>query len=352
SAARVLEATDVDAMWTARPSGPVFDVRMSNEALETHSVDHVRLLAAPRAPGTRVLRAGDRYYPASKPHPPRTCVSGLGDCLESARAADGVEYLSPASDRDLSERETMEVTFPRAEGDLGLTIVARNSLLNTFVFYQLLAYMGRQAGDWFARMEREGAQSASVDRFVALLGDIDVEVATPSGWRSVGAFSEVGPIAHEVQLVPLPRDLEGDEVRVRLTLTRGNWKIDQLALAELGAPVAPVAIAPTEVLRDGRPAPEALAALLRPGAHLVTQPGDDYTLRFRLPEGESELFLESRGYYYEWIREEWLSEESAFEIARAVLDPPGTLRRLAPKYKSVEGAMEESFWQSKFRRQP
>jgi hypothetical protein len=352
SAARVLEATDVDAMWTARPSGTTFDVRMANEALETHSVDHVRLLAVPRAPGTRVLRSGGTYVTATSLHAPTSCASPLGSCLDASRAFDGVEYHSPASDRDLAERETIELSFPRAHGELGLAIVARNSLLNTFVFYQLLAYMGGQAGEWFARMEREGPESVSVDRFVALLGDIEVSTWTSSGWQRAGSFAEVGPIAHEAQLVRLPHDLEGSEVRVRLTLTRGNWKIDQVALAELGATVTPIAIEPSEVLRSGRPAPEARAALLRPGAHLVTQPGEDYTLRFHLPAGESELFLESRGYYYEWIRQEWLAEESPFEALRAVLDPEGTLRRLAPKYKAVEGTMEETFWRSKFRRQP
>src|SRR5262245_7931007 len=46
SIAPSLEATDVDALYRVRPSGRRFEVRMANEALETHVVRHVDLLAA------------------------------------------------------------------------------------------------------------------------------------------------------------------------------------------------------------------------------------------------------------------------------------------------------------------
>jgi hypothetical protein len=36
-------------------------------------------------------------------------------------------------------------------------VVGRNSLLNTFLFYQALAYMGLEAGDWIRKLERGGA---------------------------------------------------------------------------------------------------------------------------------------------------------------------------------------------------
>ena len=71
SIARSLESTDVDAMWTARPPSPTFDVLMTNEALETHVVDSVRVVAIQRPPGGRVLRSGASYYPARPIHAPR-----------------------------------------------------------------------------------------------------------------------------------------------------------------------------------------------------------------------------------------------------------------------------------------
>jgi len=93
-------------------------------------------------------------------------------------------------------------------------------------------------------------------------------------------------------------------------------------------------------------------SLARGEGHLVTHPGDAYRLCFRLPPGDGsfDLFLESEGFYYEWMRAEWLAEESPAMALQALADPAGALRALAPAYKAREGALEEAFWASRFRK--
>ncbi len=350
SVARALEATDVDAMWTARPRGTAFEVRMTNDALETHAVDSVRLLAAPRPPGGRVLRAGDVFYRATSFAAPTLCVSEGGDCRELVSVTDGREYKSGADPHDLATRETIDLRFDAPEeGHRGLLLVARNSLMNTFLFYQALAYMGRSAGEWVSTLERAGPGGAGAFRGLGgELGGIAVEVETgPGEWRKAGVWDEVGPIALEAQVVPLPADLPEGPVHVRLTATRGYWRIEQAALVLLGEAVVPEALAPVAVLRDGATRPDALAKLRPGGDHLVTGPRDEWLLRFELPAGDEELFLESRGYYYEWMRPAWLAEEDAGELARFAFDSRRELRRLAPKYKRLEPDMDRVFWQSR-----
>lgn len=119
---------------------------MTNDALETHMVDRVRVIAVPRPNGARVLRAGDAYYPALRMAAPTSCVSASGDCLADVVRADSREYASLAGERDLAEKETIELDLPASSGARGLLVGARNTLLNTFLFYQGLAYMGRSAG--------------------------------------------------------------------------------------------------------------------------------------------------------------------------------------------------------------
>ena len=89
-------------------------------------------------------------------------------------------------------------------------------------------------------------------------------------------------------------------------MTRGNWKLDHVGLATLDGTAQPTYLDPVVVLKKTGPDPTARRQLLAPGEHLVTYPGDAYTLRYELPPGDQELFLDSRGYYYEWIREAWL----------------------------------------------
>lgn len=351
--APVFEKTDVDTLYTARPTGPRFDLRMTNEALETHAVRGVRLLAAPRPPGGRVFHTRGKYLAVRELATPRSCQADTGDCLGAVSAVDEAEYFSPADEKDLATKETVELVFPARAGKLGLVVGGRNSLLNTFVFYQLIAYAGTTFGDRLMQLQRAGSQGHDLRLGMwELLGHVEAEVLTRQGWRPMGAFSEVGPIAREVQLLPLPENLPEGEVRIRLRLTKGNWRLDYLALAELAGEVRPEALEPTRVERAGKEDPVALARLMNPDEYLATYPGDDYTLRFELPPGEHELFVESRGYYYEWMREEWLPEEDEEKLMEALFTPEQALRRLAPAFKKLEPDMERIFWESRYGRAP
>jgi hypothetical protein len=83
----------------------------------------------------------------------------------------------------------------------------------------------------------------------------------------------------------------------------------------------------------------------------VTAPGDEYRLWFTLPKGSAyRVFLETEGYYYEWMREAWLAEESPLATATMLLQPREALRRMAPGFKEIEPEMERLFWESRFRR--
>jgi hypothetical protein len=79
-------------------------------------------------------------------------------------------------------------------------------------------------------------------------------------------------------------------------------------------------------------------------------PGDEYHIAYDLPGdvGGYELFLESRGYYLEWMRREWIAEENKWKAMRLFRNPAFSLRRLAPEYKEVEPVMEAAFWGSKY----
>jgi hypothetical protein len=354
SIARVLEARDVDALLVSRDAGAEVTVTMRNEALETHAVRRVALLAA-RAPFGRRVLAGtdDRLYPATL-LAPLACRAAEGDCLDAVRATGGGDRASAADELDLATRETIDLAFPAAApGPSGIAVGARQTLLSTFLFYQTMAFTGRRAGDFLASVERDGPEAGRRALGMArVLGGIDISVAEGDGpWRAVGSFDEAGPIAGDLRVIPF-RATGAGPVRVRLSLARGHWRLDRVALARLAEPVVPVRLAPVSVERGGRADEAARERLAAADRHLVTQPGDAYRLRFRLPPGEGryELFLESEGYYYEWMREEWMAEEDAPMALLAVADPAAALRRLAPAYKAQEGRLERQFWASRFRK--
>lgn len=62
SIAPSLEKTDVDALYRTQTRGSTFELRMTNEALETHMVRQANLLMVPRADSSRTLRAVDGTF--------------------------------------------------------------------------------------------------------------------------------------------------------------------------------------------------------------------------------------------------------------------------------------------------
>ena len=356
SIAKILEEIDLDPLFTAHPKSKHFELQMRNEALETHAVNSVRLYAVPKSrPATRVFKNNSgNFYPITTTVSPNYSSSTDPAFLSNIQCYDGKEYFSPAGDKNLAEKEVIELEFPVLAGHTGLAIRARNSLLSTYLFYQGLAYMGKAAGEYMAGLEAgEETLRKKAGGIGQVLGGIEILVRKTKGnWQKIGTFKYTGPIAHEVLIFPLPLELQNDSLKVRLRLTKGHWRIDWVALAQLESPVKPLILEPQKVFKDSLEDHQALISILDTTSYLFTYPGDIYSLVFELPSAPEsyELFLESSGYYYEWMRKEWLEEENPQMVMLLFGKPEKALKKLAPEYKKVESQLEEIFWQSRISR--
>jgi len=351
SIAPSLEATDVDALFHASAAGENFEIEMRNEALETHVVRHADLLAVPRAKGRRVFADRDgRFWESRSLIPPVSAIAAEGNCLAPLLRADGNERFSKADSTYLGAKEIIELEFENIPPQsCGLVIGCRQTLLPTYLLYQTFAYMGNDAGYWLAQIGRRNVKQHQ-NSLQKIMGGIEVLFQDPSGdWKIVKQIYEHGPLATDIHLVPLGR-LADNAAKIRLRMTKGNWRLDYAALAMLSQPVQAIRLQPHQVLKDGVVDEQAHAALCDSATALTTLPGDTYTLRYQMPATAEayELFLESRGYYLEWIRKEWIAEENSFLLAQMFLDPQTALKRLAPEFKRVEAEMENYFWRSRY----
>ncbi len=355
SVSPALEATDLDAIAEVEAGQRTFALEMRDEALETHNVRWADLLVVPHAEGEAVIadRTG-RFLRTGPWAAPEQCRAPEGDCQLAVAARDARERFSGADSTDLAAREVVELTFERPQGRAGptaLVLGSRQTLLSTFLFYQELAYMGREAGSWFAALERgvpnARASALGIDH---ALGRIEVEVEGADGaWHPAGEVGESGPLASDVQSLVLP-PLGSGPVRVRLRMARGLWRLDLVALAPVLGEATALRVRPTRVRRAGTDDGEALGRLTDDARFLTTLPGDALTLEYALPvpERRRAIFLESRGYYLEWMRDEWLADESAERAMMMMSDPARALRELAPAFKRTEAQMEAAFWRSRY----
>ena len=131
-------------------------------------------------------------------------------------------------------------------------------------------------------------------------------------------------------------------------MARCAWRLDWAVLARLGAVVEPRRLVPRAVEGSRLSTAEIQAWLVDTTRALVTQPGDEVRFDFALLATDDELFLETRGYYLEWLRQEWLAEENSTRAAEMFFDPAGALRRLAPGYARHAGDLERAFWSSRY----
>ncbi len=353
SIAPALEASDIDALYRAQPAEKTFQITMKNEALETHVVRYVDLLAVPRPQGGRVFATPDgEFWQARELIGPVHCQGPEGDCMKQLCSFDGFERKSQTDSSFLGAKEEVELDFENLpRGKLGLVIASRQSLLSTYLFYQGLAYLGNSVGDQLAQLARGDTLTRKrIGSIGQVLGGIEILQENMSGdWVSMTEINETGPLATDVKVVPLPTLGPGSH-KIKLRLAKGYWRLDYAAVAVLETKVIPKRLQPSMVFRNSNPDQTATDILLDSSRVLVTLPGDAYTLTYILPDDYSnyELFLKSKGYYMEWMRDEWLAEENRGQAAMMFTNPRKALRQLAHKFKETEADMEELFWRSRY----
>jgi hypothetical protein len=353
SIARAFEESDIDMLHSAVIEDKAFTLWLTNEALETHAVKFADLLAIPRKENERVFATPEgEFFITEKICKPSACIAPEGDCLEKVLEMDRSERYSTADQSDLLKKETIEITFSDApKGQTGLIIGSRQTFMTTYLFYQGMAHAGSRMPYYLAEVERGNKKMQHhLTRIWDMLGTIEIFVQNNSGkWEKAGEIDEMGPIAADLQLLKLP-DNECDEVKVKLRMTKGLWRIDQVGLVQTDRKIEPVRLSPVKVLKDSLEDEAALAALRDTVNYLITLPGDHYELTYELPDnsGNYELFLFSRGYYLEWMREGWLEEEDPLKMAVMFTFPKYYLRMAAPDFKKIEPGMEEMFWNSRY----
>jgi hypothetical protein len=352
SIARVFEKSDIDMLHKTVINGKEFKMHLTNEALETHAIKYADLLAFPRTEGERIFATpSGKFYSSGQIIKPSSCFAPEGECLAKVMDMDQSERFSTADPSDLTKKETMEFEFKEVpNGKLGLIIGSRQTLMTTFLFYQAMAYAGSKLPYYHADVER-GNESMQhhLTRIWDLLGGIEVQVQNNNGkWEKTGKLEEMGPIAADLQLVNLP-EIKGDNVKVRLKMTKGLWRIDKVGLIVMDKELLPLRIKPAYVLKDSIENEAAWNSLIDTTQYLLTFPGDRYELVYNLPENaDYELFLHSKGYYLEWMREDWIKEENNFRMAVMFAFPKHYLKMMAPEFKEIEPSMENSFWNSRY----
>jgi hypothetical protein len=355
SIAPTFEKKDIDMLCWADVPEDTFSLKLTNEALETHVIRYVDLLAFPESGGDKVfVTESGSFYRTSEIISPSSCMAEEGDCLDLIKDMDRKERFCGTDPKNLAKKEEIILSFDtNSNRELGLLIGSKQTLLTTHLFYQVMAYTGKHYGSMVAEVENGNTFLKNrIQKLWDKLGGIEIFIQDKNkNWKKVDEINEMGPIASDVHLVKLPSGIQ-EEITIKLRMTKGLWRIDYLALANIIGEESPVRIKPTLVLKGDSVDAEALKRLSEDVNPLITLPGDKYELKYKLPNDCSfQFFIETKGYYIEWMREEWLAEENLRKAAFAFQFPGLFMRKAAPEFKKAEPLMEKIFWESRYVRE-
>lgn len=349
-----MEYYDIDALNIKTLSQNIFSITMKNEALETHCVNEVKLLAYPRKKGERVYQSpANDFYLCENNYPLTQAKGNEGDITTLLINEDRQERFSFSDENNLNSKEEIFLTFDNIKNadDLGFNLNFRQTLMTTYLFYSAMGYMGDNVGDIFSILETDKEMRNKFDAITKELGQIEIYSwnEQKNNWELQNGFYETGPIATNSQFIPLKYFSTNSKVKLKLVLNKGLWRIDYVALTNIKEKVKPIEITPISILNKGKPDNTALHEINNSQKYLISMPGGEYKFNFTFPDinTDYELFLYSKGYYLEWMREHWIKDKDLLKLKQMVDNPKKYLSDEAKSYKQYEATMEQEFWNSK-----
>lgn len=354
SICKALEEGDIDALNNTKTAKNEFTLTLKNEAMESHAINKISVLAAKRYLNHRIYQTPDnKFFSANKLTELQSAHENGKDISSLLKAFDHQEYFNVTDSNQLNKKEIIELTFSNSNAmQKGLILKFRQTLLTTFLFYTAYSKMGNEVSDWIEKMNNEKWVKQKYEGVISHLGGIEVWAYNKQSktWLKSGEYNEAGPIAFNLQLLQLPVEISDQkEIKIKIIMTRGMWRIDGAALASIFQEEHPIELPVINVLLNNQNQPEMVNQLAHDDeSYLGTTSGESYQLKFELPTADDyELFVYSKGYYLEWMRQSWLDKKDIQGLYRMTAFDPLQWKQLAKEFKLQESEMESVFWGSK-----
>jgi len=353
-----LEYSDIDDLMFAIEGDTILGITMKNEALETHIVKKANLSIIRKNKGQEVfLSPDDKYYITSGANRLVGATGPEGDISSSLMALDGIERTSLADANSLVTDEEIFFEFENLnlQADKGIKLSFRQTMMTTYCLYSAIGYMGDEVGDIFAKLETEKESVEKMNSiFYNALGGIKIYVQEDDlSWKYQGEMYETGPIAFNHELLPLKNLKTKHKIKVKLAMNKGLWRLDDVSLLNIVQEAKPMSVLPYSLKKNKKIDTKSLDKITsNNNEYIVSMPGDEYYFSYLIPSCKHyekyQVFLDTRGYYIEWMRDSWLKEKNLYALKKMMDNPKAWLNEETSNYKIYEAKMEKQFWDSKW----
>lgn len=345
-----LEYADTDDLRYSSYGGDTLTLIMKNEALETHIVKGLKVLAVPKKPGEQVFQhKKNRFYTCQDVKSLQGVTPLPQSELINLKYEDNQAYRPAADERNLVTKDTIILDFGNPDfRNTGLIVTFRQSLLTTYMLYHAIGYMGDEYSDFMAKLETSSHLKQRIsDVLYESMGGIEIYTYSDGAWKWSETLYETGPIAHNTLISPIDERTE----KIKLVMNKGLWSIDFIGLATEIKQVYALESKNISIEKTGKDAALLMNNWNNPEDYLVSMPGDKYHVKWVIPgsiESSNALFLEARGYYIEWMRSNWLNDKNLKQLNVLLRQPKKWLKNQTRDFKKYESSMEKDFWNSRY----
>ncbi len=368
--APLMEHRDLDPLRVRPDADGTVRLELRNEALETHFINHIELVAVQHAAGARVVpdQHGRTVEVGAMSRLERGTDRAGRDVTPVLKAADGELFASDPTtiarsrEGDLDDWIDLDIAGLPAGDSIAVVLRLRNSLLSTILLYEGMLG-GRDAIDWMTSDLQHIATTVDVSRWyirtMGMRATVD-GVPTPLGqpFEGTARLADIGPIAFRDVAIVLPRPArDAPTARVRLRFVADNWRIDEIQVSGHVSRPSLTTVAVGRVIVDtpavgGGPMLDSAAvrAIAEPDdQYLETRPGQRMRLEFAPPRPAPDAgtvttyLLAWQGWYREWIRGPWLAEPKRSE---PFVPGDAAVRTALTRWTEQQASFERAFYSS------
>lgn len=340
SIAPLMEQRDVDPLRVRADSTGRVRLELRNEALETHYINHIELLAVNHAAAERIIpdQSGRPVLVSGFTAIGRATDRAGRDVRNTLLSRDGMLYstspriMRDARAGDLDDWIDVSVADLPAGDSVAVVLRLRNSLLNTVLLYNGMLG-GRDAADWLHEGLGKFGTTAEMAlwyrRTMGLRASVEGVSTTDAVHGATARLGDVGPIAFRDVALVLPRSaVNVRTARIRLQFVADNWRIDEVRVAgSVSRPLVTAlaverVVVPTPALGNGPTLDTAAVSAIASAdtRYFETRPSQRMVLEFARDrratahaDSTTTYMIAWQGWYREWIRGDWLAHPTRSE---------------------------------------
>jgi hypothetical protein len=367
SISKYQQEADLDLLFQKIDIAGKYSIRITNEALETHYIDLINIQKVEHPPGTNVYPTSEGNFVVTRNllSPVQVLNSKNSDVLPLVFKRDNQCYRTDsllfATNSELKWRDHLDLKIPSVHvGQLKLVLKLRNTLLSTVLFYDVvLGSQGLTALEWTKKINTDPNYALLFHAVYKFYSGITVKVNQQGKYQKRKFISDVGPIAWKELAVSIPVNEEdindSSELDIRLEFFPDHFMVDYIGYemkSDGDIPYQVNNLSPNTIeAYDGKLRPEVIQKIRRDDRDfLITNPGESYNLYFYVTtpsENEVSIFIRSKGYYIEWLRGNWLTENPG-DYRFQLFDYKETIHQLKKSWLENRQLLEQEFFHSRF----